>query len=282
MDYEVFHATNPYVSAVCTRGRNVVSVLDLIPLEMNEYRQLGLNAYLFLKRLVPRADRIVALSQFTAGRIVEILGVPEDTVVVASLPPADAFKPGARCGSEAWLARHRIRHPFIAAVADGRVHDPRKRTDWLPVIGRMLRRAGCQLVVAGPEAQRLFHADDHVIAVGRITDDDLALLFGAAQALVYTSAYEGQGLPPLEAMACGTPAVAMRNSAVSEVVGEGGILIDEKKGDGVAAAEELAAACVALAHDESERGKLSRLALRQSQLFTLSAFGTALARAYLD
>jgi glycosyltransferase involved in cell wall biosynthesis len=83
-------------------------------------------------------------------------------------------------------------------------------------------------------------------------------------------------------MACGTPVVAMRNSAISEVVGEGGILIDENKGGNAAAANELAAACVALVHDESERGKLSRRALTQSRVFTLSAFGTALARAYLD
>jgi glycosyltransferase involved in cell wall biosynthesis len=260
----------------------VVSVLDLIPLELSDYRQRGLNAHLFLKKLVPRADRILALSHFTAGRIVEMLGVPAERIVVASLPPGDTFKPGARCGSEAWLACHRIRPPFIAALADGRVHDPRKRTDWLPFIGRIVRRAGCQLVVAGPESQRLFRADDQVIAVGRITDEDLALLFRAAQALVYTSAYEGQGLPPLEAMACGTPVVAMRNSAVSEVVGEGGILIDENKGGNLAPAEALAVACVALAQDRNERGKLSRLALRQSQLFTLSAFGAALARAYLE
>jgi glycosyltransferase involved in cell wall biosynthesis len=282
MDYEVFHATNPYMSAVRTRGRNVVSVLDLIPLELDSYRQLGLNAHLFLKRLVPRADRVIALSQFTAGRTVEILGVPEDRLVVASLPPASTFQPESRDGAQEWLARRGIRHPFIAAVADGRVHDPRKRAEWLPSIARTMRRAGGQLVVAGAESQRFFRADDHVITLGRISDADLARLFGAAQAFVFTSAYEGQGLPPLEAMACGTPVVAMRNSAISEVVGEGGILIDENKGANLAPAEELAAACVALAQDRNERGKLSRLALRQSQLFTLSAFGAALARAYVE
>jgi glycosyltransferase involved in cell wall biosynthesis len=121
-----------------------------------------------------------------------------------------------------------------------------------------------------------------VITVGRISDAELADLFRAAQAFVYTSGYEGQGLPPLEAMACGTPVVAMRNSAVSEVVGDGGILIDESKLGNGTAVDELAAACVALVDDENERRELSRLALRQSQRFTLSAFGTALARAYVD
>jgi glycosyltransferase involved in cell wall biosynthesis len=282
MDYEVFHATNPYMSAVRTRGRNVVSVLDLIPLELDSYRQLGLNARLFLKGLVPRADRIIALSHFTAGRIMEILGVPVHRIVVASLPPASTFQPEPRHGAQEWLARRGIRHPYIVAVADGRVHDPRKRAEWLPVIGRIMRGAGSQLVVAGSESQRLFREDDHVIVLGRISDADLARLLGAAQALVFTSAYEGQGLPPLEAMACGTPVVAMRNSAISEVVGDGGILIEENTVRNGTAANELAEACVALVYDESERGNLSRLALRQSRVFTLSAFGTALARAYVE
>jgi glycosyltransferase involved in cell wall biosynthesis len=83
-------------------------------------------------------------------------------------------------------------------------------------------------------------------------------------------------------MACGTPVVAMRNSAISEFVGEGGILIDENRRGIGTAADELAAACVALVQDDNERDKLSRLALRQSRAVTLSAFGTALARAYLD
>jgi glycosyltransferase involved in cell wall biosynthesis len=139
-----------------------------------------------------------------------------------------------------------------------------------------------QLVVAGPQSQRFFRTDDQVITVGRISDEDLARLFGAAQAFVYTSAYEGQGLPPLEAMACGTPVVAMRNSAVSEVVGRGGILIDENTRSNGAAADELAAACIALVDDESERCRLSNLALSQSQAFSLSAFGAALGRAYLE
>jgi glycosyltransferase involved in cell wall biosynthesis len=281
MDYDVFHATNPYMSAVRTRGRNVVSVLDVIPLELDSYRQLGLNARLFLKTLVPRADRIVALSQFTAGRVVDILGVPEHKLVVASLPPASSFQPQAGHGDRDWLAHRGIRHPFVAAVADGRAHDPRKRPEWLPVIGRVMRRAGAQLVVAGAGSERFFRPDDHVVAVGRISDPELACLFGAAQALVYTSAYEGQGLPPLEAMACGTPVVAMRNSAIPEFVGDGGIVIAETKRAGTDA-NELAAACVVLAHDESERARLSRLALAQARTFTLSAFGAALARAYIE
>lgn len=280
-NYDVFHATNPYTSAAYTRGRNVVSVLDLIPLELPDYQQSGFNARLFLQKLVPRAERILALSQFTADRVAAVLNVPRDRLVVASLPPADSFRPSSREDHGGLLARFGICDPFVVSVADGRIHDPRKRLHWLPAIGKTLRRAGVQLVVAGPESERLLGAGGDLLTVGRLSDTDLARLFGAARALVFTSAYEGQGMPPLEAMACGTPVVAMRNSAIEEVVGDGGILIDERRRHEPLAIEELAAACVAAGRDDGERRMLGERAIRQSRRFTLPAFAKAVAHAYL-
>lgn len=282
MDYDIFHAPNPYMSAVYTQGRNVVSILDLVPLDVDHYRQFGLNAHLFLKKLSPRADCILALSHFTAERIVDLLGVGEEKIVVASLPPTDTFHPRPRGDAEEWLSRHGIRHPYVVAVADGRIRDPRKRIEWLPAISRQLKRAGSQLVVAGPESRLLFGSDAGVITLSQVADEELAQLMAAARALVFTSAYEGQGMPPLEAMACGTPVVAMRNTAIPEVVGSGGILVDEKPRGAQTAAEELADACIELTRDEDERDRLGRFALQQSNSFTLSAFSAAISHAYLD
>jgi glycosyltransferase involved in cell wall biosynthesis len=282
LDYDVFHAPNPYMSAVYTQGRNVVSVLDLIPLDLDHYRQLGLNAHLFLKILSPRADRILSLSHFTAERIVDLLGVGGEKIIVASLPPADIFHPRPKGSAEEWLLRRGIRHPYVLAVADGRIHDPRKRSEWLPAIGRQLKRAGSQLVVVGPKSQLLFEPDAGVVTLGQVADEELAQLMAAARTLVFTSAYEGQGMPLLEAMACGTPVVAMRNTSIPEVVGRGGILVDEKPGGSQTAAEELAKVCIELTRDEDEHDRLGHLALQQSSSFTLSAFGAALSRAYLD
>lgn len=259
----------------------MVSVLDLIPLDLDQYRQLGLNARLFLQKISPRADRILALSHFTAERITDLLGVGEEKIVVAPLPPADAFHPRPSGDAEGWLSRQGIRGPYIVAMADGRTKDPRKRNEWLPTISRQLKQADAQLVVVGPECQRLFERDAGVITLDRVADGELGDLLAAARALVFTSSYEGQGMPPLEAMACGTPVVAMRNTAMPEVVGAGGILVDEKPPGGRTAAEELAEACVELTRDAGEREGLSRLALEQSGSFTLSAFAAAVSRAYL-
>ena len=67
---------------------------------------------------------------------------------------------------------------------------------------------------------------DKIIKAGYIDDEDLAPLYSGAEWFVYTSQYEGFGLPPLEAMACGCPVITSNNSSLPEVVGDAGIMID--------------------------------------------------------
>jgi glycosyltransferase involved in cell wall biosynthesis len=67
---------------------------------------------------------------------------------------------------------------------------------------------------------------DVIIRAGYVDDDDLPVLYGNAEWFVYTSQYEGFGLPPLEAMQCGCPVITSNNSSLPEVVGDAGIMID--------------------------------------------------------
>ena len=67
---------------------------------------------------------------------------------------------------------------------------------------------------------------DKIIKAGYIDDEDLSPLYSGAEWFVYTSQYEGFGLPPLEAMSCGCPVITSNNSSLPEVVGDAGIMID--------------------------------------------------------
>lgn len=67
---------------------------------------------------------------------------------------------------------------------------------------------------------------DKIIRIGYVDDEDLAPLYSGAEWFVYTSQYEGFGLPPLEAMSCGCPVITSNNSSLPEVVGDAGIMID--------------------------------------------------------
>ncbi len=122
---------------------------------------------------------------------------------------------------------------------------------------------------------------ERVIVTGYVADHDLAALYSGALAFVYPSLYEGFGLPPLEAMQCGVPVVTSTTSALPEVVGAAGLLVDPHDSDA------LCQALWTLYHDGEQRAALAAAGLARARRFsweqtvaqTLAAYQTALAAA---
>lgn len=102
--------------------------------------------------------------------------------------------------------------------------------------------------------------EDRVILTGRVTDDERRTLYQGAMTYVTPSMYEGFGLTPLEAMACGIPVIAANRTSLPEVVGDGGVLVEPE-------IEALADAIIRVVTDESLRASLSHAALERSRLF---------------
>ena len=129
-----------------------------------------------------------------------------------------------------------------------------------------------QAIAAYPYLQR------RIVLTGYVPDEDLAPLYSGAQQFVYSSLYEGFGLPPLEAMQCGTPVITSNTSSLPEVVGDGGLMVEPTDLDA------LAGAMLELATDRELRGRLQQRALAQAARFswdlttaaTLGAYRTAL------
>jgi glycosyltransferase involved in cell wall biosynthesis len=96
---------------------------------------------------------------------------------------------------------------------------------------------------------------------------------------VYTSAYEGQGMPPLEAIACGTPVVAMDNTAIPEAVGNAGILVSEKDSD-ADGQKSLAEALIAVATDTDAQLRLRARCQEHAGRFTATRFARQLEDCY--
>ena len=88
-----------------------------------------------------------------------------------------------------------------------------------------LKHPDLRLLIAGVPGRQAPPSMAGAVQLGRVVDDELADLYSAAACLVFPSRYEGFGLPCLEAMACGCPVVAFRNSSIPEVVGDAGILV---------------------------------------------------------
>ncbi len=169
------------------------------------------------KAVVPwsarRAAHVLAISERTRDDLVELYGIPEEKITVTPLAPDPDFQPG-RPGHDGYLL-------FVSAV------EPRK--DPLAALAAA-RSVGLPLVVVGPHRDRaLVEAlrEGGADVRGYVPKDELVQLYQRAACLVFPSLYEGFGLTPAEAMACGTPVVARPDPAVREVVADAGVLTED-------------------------------------------------------
>ncbi|MBS1967094.1 MAG: glycosyltransferase family 4 protein [Chloroflexi bacterium SZAS-1] len=225
----------PLVSAIPV----VATVLDLIPLLLPEYRGgAAVRAYTRLAaRAAQRAREVIAISHDSRNDILAHLGCAPAHVTAIPLAAGAQYSPRNRAEAAAEVAtRYGLRGPFVYYVGG---LDARKNVPMLLHAWAGLRRAGgpaATLALAGRALgsnPTLFPNLDALIRELGIGDSvmridvphaDNPVLYNAATAFAFPSRYEGFGLPPLEALACGTPAVVSSASSLPEVVGDAALL----------------------------------------------------------
>jgi glycosyltransferase involved in cell wall biosynthesis len=183
---------------------------------------------LVFRRIVPRAvrraARVLTVSERSKRDLLELYGIPDERVVVTPNGVDPAFHPGPADAA----------HDYALAV--GAIQSRKNQLAALEAA----RASGLPLVVAGPEkdpalAEELRAGGARL--AGYVETERLAELYRGAACLVQPSRYEGFGLPVIEAMACGTPVVAVREPALAEVAGDAAVLVDaDGLADGIRAA----------------------------------------------
>jgi glycosyltransferase involved in cell wall biosynthesis len=238
----------------------VVTLHDLIPWAYGGRRMLGERFRYWLgKRLLRSAEAVIAVSQSSADDAVRIARVPPDRIKVVREGLEPAFHP--REDAERVIAeRWGLKRPYLVFVG---ALDARKDPAGLLRAWRVAREAGAdaELVLAGaggPQAPREMTGAKRL---GYLGTDELAELLSCAACLLFPSRYEGFGLPVLEAMGCGCPVVAYRNSSLPEVVGDAAILVPDGDSDALGKA----AAAVVLDVERAER--LRTAGLRRARRF---------------
>jgi glycosyltransferase involved in cell wall biosynthesis len=229
----------------------------------------------YLSRYVPvavkRSDHIVTISRNSKREIVEFYGVSEDKVTIVN-PALDHDVYNPRPDSEVAEVKRKFKIDSKYVLYTGTL-EPRKN-----IVGILDAYAGLDekvraeyaLVLAGGKgwrdeqiARRLEELKDlNIIITGYVEDEDLPALYSGAALFVFPSFYEGWGMPPLEAMACGTPVISADNSSLPEVVGKAGILLDAKDTAG------LTKAMRAVLTDEKLAASLREGGLKHAQNFT--------------
>jgi glycosyltransferase involved in cell wall biosynthesis len=226
----------------------VVTIHDMSSLLFNEKKGLGpsVRRYRFRRGLV-RANRVIAVSAATRRDVENLMGVPSERIrLVHNAPNPEFFHhaPAEANGTEAArreqiLERYQIQHPFLLYAGSIR---PQKNVPRLVEAFAVARAQldseefkDLRLVIIGDELSAFPSVRRAVIQsrvegwvrfLGFVPFETLRIFYEAATAFVFPSLYEGFGLPPLEAMASGTPVITSSSSSLPEVVGEAAMLVN--------------------------------------------------------
>jgi glycosyltransferase involved in cell wall biosynthesis len=274
VEADVLHSPDFIPPFYSRRFRSVITIHDLHFLVYPKFlTEESARYYGQIDRAVQKAAHIIVPSEATKQDTIRLLGVPESSISVISEAANPLFRPLDR---EEALAQAQARFPglpreFILFVG---TIEPRKNLPTLLRAYHHLREAyklATELVLVG---RRGWLMDDIFRQVaemgieqschflGRVEDDDLLYLLNAARCLAHPAHYEGFGLPPLEAMACGTPVVVSNVASLPEVVGDAGLLIDPNNW------EELAVALHRVLTDEQLAQEMRQKGLQRATLFT--------------
>ena len=248
---DVFHGMDHVgIPLVGRTGKYVVTIYDVIPLILPEtftprHRTIVRFA---LARIRREAERVIVPSHATKRDVVRHVGLPEDRVVVTPGGCESRFRP---VHSEGALRRVAARYglPSRYVLAVGTLEPRKNLTALLEAFARLRRGRALdprlRVVLAGARGWldepifrtvRALGLERAVHFPGFIDDDDLPAVYSGAALFVFPSLYEGFGLPPLEAMACGVPVVTSNVSSMPEVAGDAAVLVDPRDVDGLASA----------------------------------------------
>jgi glycosyltransferase involved in cell wall biosynthesis len=231
----LFHATEHLLPKL-TRARSVFTIHDTAYLRFPEYHLPRNRRYLrvMMPRFLRRADRIIAVSESTRRDALRFYRLDPEKIEVIPEGVDARFRPNL---DPATVSRVRIRYglPERFVLCVGTI-EPRKNLPTLLEAYAALRprHEDVGLVIAGAKGwlyERFFDRlrslglEREVVLTGFVPDEDMPALLDAAEVFAFPSEFEGFGLPPLEAMASGTPVVCSNAASLPEVVGDAGLLL---------------------------------------------------------
>jgi glycosyltransferase involved in cell wall biosynthesis len=268
--------------------KSIVTLHDmtfkLFPENLTDRSYLYWNTWMPLSAI--KADKVITDSRYSKQDIMRLLKIDSDKIEVIYGAANDIYKPiSDQTFIEDIKRKWKINSKFILYVG---TLEPRKNLVRLVQAFHKLKRENIRyqeykLVFAGGkgwlynkifETVKKLDMQKEVVFTGPLKEDDLLYLYNAADLFVYPSLYEGFGLPPLEAMACGTPVITSNTSSLPEVVGDAGIMVDPYNID------ELAKAMHKVLSNDGLREDMIKNGLERAKMFNWEKYAREILRVY--
>lgn len=258
------------VVPLATHTPSVVCVHDLAFLRFPERFRASKRRYLsaLVRVSVRRAVHVLTVSEFTRQEVIELLGVAPSKVTATPNGRDERIGPLPEAEIEAFRRRQQLPAEFLLFLG---TLEPRKNLiTLLHAYAQRKDELGMPLIVAGGKGwlfESIFKTVEElglrelVHFAGFVPGEDLGHWYNAATALVYPSLYEGFGLPPLEAMQCGTPVITSDAASLVEVVGDAGSIVAATD------ATALGDALVRITSDPALRAEMRERGLLRAQQF---------------
>jgi len=222
------------------------------------------------RRTARNADHVITCSDYTRSDIIDTYKLPPTRVTAIHLAAGKRFVPAAPVEIARIREKYQLPAEFLLAVGS---IQPRKNLERLvKAYGLLNRRMDAPpLVLVGRKGwlyKDSIAAVDrseyrhNILLTGFVPDEDLPAIYSAATVFVYPSFFEGFGLPPLEAMQCGTPVITGNRTSLPEILGKAGVMVNPYDVNALADAIER------LLRDRQHRSELSRLGLDRAKSFS--------------
>jgi glycosyltransferase involved in cell wall biosynthesis len=263
---DLFHAPH-YVLPALAPCRSVVTIHDCIHLRFPQYLPSRLGhtyARTALWVATHRSARVLTVSEASKRDILEFFDVPESKITVIYNAIDERFSEEPAADEVLRVKeRYQLNDPFILYAGNIKPH---KNLERLIEAFHIIRKGELEfvkLLIIGDEISKYatlrravhrYKLHQHVRFFGFVPDATLAILYRLARVFVFPSLYEGFGLPPLEAMASGTPVITSNVSSLPEVAGDAAMLIDPYEPDAIAGAIRRVMMDDRLRDDMRERG----------------------------